>query len=330
VNKKVVGVAVLLAVVAALTTLQSWDPEQQRYTFLSAFNVENLLQRVGLYGVLALGAAFVIVTGGIDLSIGAVVCVAGCTLPWLLRDLGWSGLPALLAVVAGCALIGAWHGVLIVGLRLQPFVVTLCGLMLYRGLMRPFTDDQTMGFGGSASVLTELAAGKLPLTASFGLPFPFLLTLALAAVTGVAWTRTVWGRHLFATGRNEEAARLAGVPTRRLVVQAYVVCSALAGFGGCLFALDVGSVQASSFGSFYELYAIAGAVLGGVALRGGEGSVLGVLLGIALMQLLPNAIRHVFDSDKLEFVVVGGVILAGAIADEVLRRWWGRRARRER
>jgi ribose transport system permease protein len=92
-----------------------------------------------------------------------------------------------------------------------------------------------------------------------------------------------------------------------------------------VFALDVGSVQASSFGSFYELYAIAGAVLGGVALRGGEGTVLGVVLGAALMQLLSNTINLVGDSNRLEYAVVGGVILLGAIADEALRRWWGRR-----
>jgi ribose transport system permease protein len=103
-----------------------------------------------------------------------------------------------------------------------------------------------------------------------------------------------------------------------------VLCSLLAGLGGCLFVLDVNSAQASSFGNFYELYAIAGAVLGGVALRGGEGTMLGVVLGAALMQVLKNAIRLVADSNQLEFAVVGAVILAGAAADEGLRRLWRR------
>jgi ribose transport system permease protein len=325
--KKVVGIALLLLVIAAVTTIGSYDAESGRYAFLSAYNLENLLQRIGLYGVLSFAAAFVIVTGGIDLSIGAVVCVAGCVLPWLLRDLGWPGPLAVAAVLLLCAAIGLWHGVLIVGVGLQPFVVTLCGLLLYRGVMRGFTKDDTMGFGDSAEGLRWLATGKVPLTADFGVPVPFLVLTVVAAATWIVWTRTVHGRHLFALGRNEEAARFAGVPTKRLVVAAYGICSLLAGLGGCLFVLDVNSAQASSFGNFYELYAIAGAVLGGVALRGGEGVVLGVVLGAALMQLLPNTIRLLDDSDRLEFAVVGGVILLGACADEGLRRWWTRRRR---
>jgi ribose transport system permease protein len=323
--KKVVGIAVLLFVIGIVTAFGSYDPESGSYTFLSPFNLENLLQRIGLYGVLSLAAAFVIVTGGVDLSIGAVVCVAGCVLPWLLRDLGWSPWLAMPAVLLGCACIGLWHGLLVVGVGLQPFVVTLCGLLLYRGLMRAFTDDQTMGLGDTAEGLRWLATGKVPLSDSFGLPVPLLLLVAVAVATWVLWTRTVAGRHLFALGRSEQAARFSGVATGQLTVLAYVVCSMLAGLGGCLFVLDVNSAQASSFGNFYELYAIAGAVLGGVALRGGEGTVLGVVLGAALMQLLPNTIRLLGDSDKLEFAVVGGVILLGAIADEGLSRWWRRR-----
>ncbi len=325
--RRIAGIGALLVVIAVVTALGSYDAETQRFTFLSAYNLENLLQRLGLYGVLSFAAAFVIVTGGIDLSIGAVVCVAGCVLPWLLRDLGWSPLAAVPAVLAGCALIGAFHGVLVVGLRLQPFVVTLCGLLLYRGAMRGFTGDETMGFGDSADGLRWLATGKLPITAEFGLPVPLLVLAAVAITTWVVWTRTVWGRHLFALGRNQEAARLCGVPTARIEASAYVVCSLLAGLGGCLFVLDVNSAQASSFGNFYELYAIAGAVLGGVALRGGEGSVPGIVLGVALLPLLPNTIRLLGDSDRLEFAVVGGVILLGAVADEGLRRWFGRRRR---
>jgi ribose transport system permease protein len=324
--KKVLGLFVLLLVIGVVTTLRTWDPDTASYTFLSAYNLENLLQRIGLFGVLGFAAAFVIVTGGIDLSIGAVVCVAGCVLPWLLKDLGWPPLLALATTVLACAAIGAWHGALVVGLGMQPFVVTLCGLLMYRGWMRQFTKDQTMGFGDTAEGLRWLATGKLQLTQSFGLPVPFLVLAAIALATWVLWTRTVWGRHLFALGRNEEAARFAGVATGRLTVMAYVACSLLAGLAGCLFVLDVNSAGASTFGNFYELYAIAGAVVGGVALRGGEGIVLGIVLGTALMQLLPNTVRLVFESDQLEFVVIGGVILLGAAADEVLTRWW--RARR--
>jgi ribose transport system permease protein len=321
--KKLLGIAGLLFVIAAVTTVLSHDPDTGNFTFLSAYNLENVLQRIGLFGVLSIAAAFVIVTGGIDLSIGSVVCVTGCALPWLLKDVGCSAWLALPLVLLLAAAIGLWHGLLIVGLGLQPFVVTLCGLLLYRGLMRWYTAGQTLSFRADEG-LAWLVQARLPLTAEFGLPVPLLLMLLIAALTSVLWTRTVWGRHLFALGRNEEAARFAGVATGRLTVLAYVACSLLAGLGGCLFALDVNSVQASSFGNFYELYAIAGAVLGGVALRGGEGVVLGVVLGASLMQLLQNTINLTAESNELEFAVVGAVILAGAALDEGLRRWWRR------
>ena len=319
--KKLLGIAGLLLVIAVITTLLSHDEGSGNYTFLSAYNLENLLRRLGMFGVLSIAAAFVIVTGGIDLSIGSVVCVAGCVLPWLLGTCGvpaWLALPAVLLL---CAVIGLWHGFLVVGMRLQPFVVTLCGLLLYRGLMRNFTGDQTMGFGDAGSSLRWLATGKIPIVEGFGLPAPMCVLLLVAVATGLLWQRTVWGRHLFALGRNEEAARFAGVRTGRLTVLAYVACSLLAGLGGCLFVLDVNSAQASSFGNFYELYAIAGAVLGGVALRGGEGFVIGVVLGAALMQLLSNTINLVADSNQLEFAVVGAVILLGAAFDESVQRW---------
>ena len=319
--KKVLGIAALLLVVGIVTAFLSRDADGV-YTFLGRGNLENVLQRVGMFGILSIGAAFVIVTGGIDLSIGSVVCVVGCVLPWLVRDAGvspWLALPLVLLLAAG---IGLVHGMLIVGLRLQPFVVTLCGLLFYRGVMRAFTQDQTMGFGES-DALAWLGDGKVPVC-GFGVPVQALILLGVATAAGVLWQRTVWGRHLFALGRNEEAARLSGVPTGRLIVLAYVACALLSGVGGCLFVLWSNSASASSFGNFYELYAIAGAVLGGVALRGGEGTVLGVVLGASLMQVLSNAINLVADGNQLEFAVVGAVILAGAAADEGLRRWWRR------
>jgi ribose transport system permease protein len=328
--RKVVGIAVLLVLIAAATAVLSYDPTTGGYAFLSAYNLENLLARIGRFGVLGIAAAFVIVTGGIDLSIGSVVCVVGCLLPWLVRDQGVPPALAVPIVLGVAAAIGLWHGALIVGLRLQPFVVTLCGLLLYRGVMRAFTADQTMGFGSAAEGLRWLGTGRVPLGPGFGVPVPFLVMLAIAGLTSLVWRRTVYGRHLFALGANVEAARFSGVATGRLTALAYVACSLLAGVGGCLFVLDVNSAHASSFGNFYELYAIAGAVLGGVALRGGEGLVLGVVLGTALMQVLPNTINLVAASNQLEFAVVGGVILAGAAADELLRRWFAWRARPRR
>ncbi len=322
--KKILGIAALLFAVFAATAALAQQADGSN-TFLSAYNLENLLQRVGMYGVLSIAASFVIVTGGIDLSIGSVVCVAGCVLPHLTASLGLPPVLALPLVLALCCAIGLWHGILVAVVRLQPFVVTLCGLLLYRGLMRKFTDDQTKGFGSQFADLRWIATGRIPITESFGVPVAFVLLLIVAGIAALFFHRTVWGRHLLALGRNEEAARFSGVPTKRLTVAAYAICSLLAGLAGCLFVLDVNSARASDFGNFYELYAIAGAVLGGVALRGGEATVLGVVLGAALMRVLAMAINIVGDSNQLEFAVVGAVILAGAAADEGVRRLWRRR-----
>ncbi|MCU0866333.1 MAG: ABC transporter permease [Planctomycetes bacterium] len=324
--KKVLGIAGLLLAVFVTTALLAQQADGSN-TFLSAYNLENLAQRVGMFGILSIAAAFVIVTGGIDLSIGAVVCTAGCMLPWLLKEQGLSPWLALPAVLLLSTAIGLWHGLLVVGMRLQPFVVTLCGLLLYRGLMRWFTNDQTMGLGNDAEGLRWLANGRIAVTTDFGIPVAALVLLVVAVLAAVFLGRTVWGRHLFALGRNEEAARFAGVATGRLVVLSYALCSLLAGLAGCLFVLYVNSAQASSFGNFYELYAIAGAVLGGTALRGGEGTILGVVLGASLMQVLAMAINLLGRGNQLEFAVVGGVILLGALADEGLGRWWRSRRR---
>ncbi|MFC1759233.1 ABC transporter permease [Planctomycetota bacterium] len=132
--------------------------------------------------------------------------------------------------------------------------------------------------------------------------------------------KTVWGRYMLALGRNEAAARYSGINTSQVTVIAYVICTVLAAIGGMIFALDSNSVAPSSFGNWFELYAIAAAVLGGCSLRGGEGGIVGVVIGTALMQTLYNLIVLMKISDTLEHAVIGAVILIGVIADEVVRR----------
>jgi ribose transport system permease protein len=132
--------------------------------------------------------------------------------------------------------------------------------------------------------------------------------------------RTIYGRYLLALGRNEQAARYSGINTDAMTVLAYVICSLLAGFGGMLFIFDVNSAQPSDFGNFYELYAIAAAVLGGCSLRGGEGTIFGVVIGAAVMQVLRNSINMLQIPTQLEFAIIGAVILVGVIVDELVKR----------
>lgn len=317
--RKLLGILGLLAAVVIATSLAS-------DRFLAPENLENVVRRVGLFGILGIGAAFVIVTGGIDLSIGSVVCLCGCLLPWLLVEQGLCMLEALAIVLGLSIAIGLFHGLLVTRLRLQPFVVTLCGLLLYRGIARGITGDRTVGFGAELRWLSDVGAGRIELGSGLGIPTPCVFLVVIAAASWLFFARTVPGRWLLALGRNEEAARLSGVPTARMVVLSYVVCSTLAGLGGVLFVLDVNSAQPSDFGNFYELYAIAGAVLGGCALRGGEASIAGVLLGTTVMQVLRNA-NNLIDEipNQIEFAVIGAVILGGAVTDVLVRRVAARR-----
>lgn len=316
--KKLFGIFGLLVVVFGLTAIK--NPQ-----FVSAYNLQNLVSWTSLFGIISIGVAFVIITGGIDLSIGSVIGLVGSLMAWLLTNKGW-GVPATLATVLLVSLlIGLAHGLLITKVRLQPFVVTLCGLLLYRGIARYITDDQSQGFGNSYDGLRQLAIGRVPITSSFALPAPALYLAGVAVLAAILLNRTIWGRYLLALGRNETAARYSGINTDRMKILAYVICSLLAGLGGILFSLDLNSIQPSGLGEFYELYAIAAAVLGGCSLRGGEGTILGVIIGTAVMRVLYNAINILGIPTHLEFAIIGSVILAGVVADEMVKRYAAQR-----
>lgn len=290
--------------------------------FLSAYNLQNLTRWTALFGILSLSATFVIVTGGIDLSIGSVVCLVGSVLGWLLSQRGWSAGAAVAAVMTMSVGIGLAHGLLVTRLSLPPFVVTLCGLLIYRGLARWLTGDQTVGLGASSEGLRSVLGSRvpLPLLPGAAIPAPAFIALAFGVASAAFFHRTTWGRGMLALGRNEEAARFSGVRTGALTVFGYVACAAGGGLGGVLFAVDVNSIQAASHGSFYELYAIAGAVLGGCSLRGGEVSAAGALLGAAVMRVLYNAINLLRIPTQLELAIIGAVLLLGVVADELTRR----------
>jgi len=151
------------------------------------------------------------------------------------------------------------------------------------------------------------------------LPYPMLILLVLAVLGAVFLHKTVAGRYLLAMGRSEEAARFSGINTRRMTLLAYVLCATLAALGGVLFALEVNTVQPSTHGNFYELYAISAAVLGGCSLRGGVGSIAGVVIGTAVMRSLYNAINLLEYPTYWEYIIIGSVLLVGVIFDEAGR-----------
>ena len=307
--RKELGLLLLLVLVGGITG--AINP-----SFLSRENLLNLLNLIGLFGIFSIGEGLVIITGGIDLSVGSMLALLGVVFIDLLTLYEWPWPVALAAVIVGGVVLGALQGFLVTKLKLQPFVVTLCGLLIYRGAARFYTTDSTRGFGygDEADVISRLASGHL-----FGIPAPFLYLIGIALVMGVVLHRSVYGRYLFAVGKNEEAARFSGISTNWVIAGAYLLGGALAGVSTVLLVFYTNSVAPSSFGNSYELYAIAAAVLGGCSLRGGEGSILGIVLGTALLQVLQNLVNILGIPSSLNFAVMGTVILLGVLADQQLQ-----------
>lgn len=315
-TRKEIVILLLLVVLCAVVAAAS--PQ-----FLSVPNLQNVGRLVGTYGIFSIGVGIVIITGGIDLSVGSICALLGVLLSMMLVEWGWPPVVAVAAVVALGAALGAAHGLLIARLRLQPFIVTLCGLLLYRGAARYIARDSTKGFGTGEGFewLRTAASGS-----AGGVPMPFVLLCVVAAAAWLLVHRSVYGRHLFAVGHNEEASRYSGVRTRGVVAGAYVISGTLAAVSAIIIAFYTNSVSPASHGNFYELYAIAAAVVGGCSLRGGEGSVLGIVLGTILLQVLRNLVNLLDIPSSLDFAVMGAVILIGAIADQLFGR--GPRVRR--
>ena len=307
--KKELGISILLLVLCAVTAIL--NPK-----FISPINLSNMANVIGLFGIFSIGLGLVIITGGIDLSVGSMFALTGVLLAMMLRDWNWPWPLAALAAITIPMLLGAGHGALITRMRIQPFIITLCGLLIYRGLARYVADDNTKGFGASEGFETfrDLAKGKF-----LGLPMPFVLLLVIAVIMWFGLHRSVYGRYLLAVGRNEEAARFSGINTRLVIASSYVVAGFLTGISGILLAFYTNSVSPSNHGNFYELYGIAAAVLGGCSLRGGEGSIIGIVIGTALLQVLQNLVNLLGIKSSLNFAVMGAVVLIGVLADQIFQ-----------
>lgn len=274
----------------------------------------DLAGRLGFYGILTVGVGVLIVSGGIDLSIGSVVGLCAVIFGLMLEKKVPPALAALCVLGVG-VLIGLAHGLLVTGLRLQPFLVTLCGLFIYRGVARGMSVVQ-LGLNEEALALKHLLVGGQGDSGRNQL----VLLAIIAGALALLLHRTSYGRYLFAIGANEEAARYAGIPTARYKVLAYVVCSVLAALGGVLLLLDAETVTPTSGGTLLELYAITGAVLGGCSLRGGEGMVPGMVLGAAVLPLLRGVTGFNDVPTDIEYAFIGLALLIGTIADEMLKR----------
>jgi ribose transport system permease protein len=314
-SKKDLGLFLLIVVVGIVVAII--NPR-----FLLPINLANTSNLIGLFGIMSIGQAFVIITGGIELSVGSLIAFLGVLFIDFVAVQNMSPLVAFPLILVLGGVIGAIHGWLITRLNLQPFVVTLCGLLIYRGAARFYTADGTAGFafGQNFPDLEFLTAGR-----SYGVPNTFIALIVIAIIMWVVLHRSVFGRYLYAIGKNEEAARYSGIRTGRMTIAAYVICGILTALSAIYFAMYTRSISPASHGQFYELYAIAAAVLGGFSLRGGEGSLVGVVLGTVLLQELQNLVNLLGIPSSLNFAVMGGVILIGVLIDQ---QWNSIRAHR--
>jgi len=307
----ILAVMIALAIVTALL-----NP-----VFLNADNLRNTIRHVSLISLFALGEAVVIIAGGIDLSVGSMICLSAVTTSYLTMY-GGLGIAAAAAAGLGLTLLaGLGQGLVITWLGVQPFVATLGSMLLLRGFAEVLTGGTDVGFSGQYPRFRFLGEGN-----GLGMPMPFWFALAAIAVTAFVMHRTRFGRYCYAIGSNAEAARLSGVPVQRVRLITFVASAGLSGVAGLLYVAYLPSAT-PSLGSSYELHAVAAAVLGGCSLLGGRGSVFGVLIGAGIMQITFNAVNLIGKS-LWQNVVAGLVILVAVIVDRLFEKNASRRRAR--
>jgi ribose transport system permease protein len=282
--------------------------------FFSTENLLNVSLQASITAIIAAGMTFVILTAGIDLSVGSVVALSGIVATATLK-LGLPvaiGLPlAVLASLVFGALSGGLAGVLVARFAIAPFIVTLALMTVWRGVAFLATEGRPVWD-------LPAAFGALGGARLLGVPVPSVVMGAVFLAGHATLTTTRFGRHVVATGGNPDAARLAGIDVRRVVVSVYVLCGMLAAGSGVLLASRMSSGQPNA-GLMYELDVIAAVVVGGTSLSGGRGSVLGTLLGAMLIAVLRNGLNLLDVSSYVQQVVVGVVILLAVLLDPVRR-----------
>lgn len=325
-----VGLALLLLVLIAALGVPG---------FFTRGNLTTVLLHVSVNGILALGMTFVILTAGIDLSVGSVLALAGVVTAALLTSgsvlgaVGVGGAVAL-AVAGGLAVgtgVGAFNGALTGYLGVAPFMVTLATMTMARGAARLFTGGVPIGFPATGDpafdakvaaldALNAFGGGRLPFPGlPRGFPVPALVMLALAVLAWIVLTRTKFGRHVYAVGGNEEAARLAGVPVRAVKLGVYAIAGATAGLAGILLTGQLRSGGPDA-GLLYELNAIAAAVIGGASLFGGIGTAWGALIGALLIGVLNNALDLLGVQSFWQEISKGAIILLAVLFDVWTKR----------
>ena len=307
-------------VLVLLCVLMAFSPA--RGQFFSPRNLQQILLQVGLLSIFAIGETIVIITGGIDLSLGSLIAFSGMLLALTVNALNeHTSLFPTGAVVLGmlitllvCTGLGAWHSALIHRVRLPAFVVTLVSLLVLRSQSLIMNSHQQIPMDAKKFPLFDwLANGKIPEQAPLGMPVPVILLAVIAVVVHIILTRTRMGRYLYSVGSNEQATELSGVSVATVKLFAYGVSALLGGVAGLLY-MGYGGQGDPTAGQSYELYAVAAAVVGGASLTGGQGSVPGTVLGACLLNTIRSVILLTLaQPDLWNDTVVGGVLMLAVL-----------------
>lgn len=295
--------------------------------FFSVSNGMTVALQVTSIAMLGIGATFVIITGGIDLSVGSVLALAGVAAALLVK----AGVPVPVAMFGGI-LVGAFcgwlNGLCITRLHLPPFIATLGMMLVARGVALQITgaravsglgeDFGVLGNGSLFRVVRETPNG-FPDVIFPGIPYPVILMVVIAVIASVTLSRTQFGRHVYAVGSNSEAARLSGVNVTKVTMLTYVISGALAGLTGCVLMSRLVTAQPNE-GVMYELDAIASAVIGGTSLIGGVGSISGTAIGAFVIGILRNGLNMNGVSSFVQQIIIGLVILLTVWIDQMRNR----------
>ncbi len=299
-----------------------FQPRSYRWpNFLKTDNLLNVANQIAVIAIIAIGMTLVIIAAGIDLSVGSLIALSAVVATLLIRN--WAGAEratafgmvlSSLAAIALCGGVGLFSGVMVTLFSIPAFIVTLGMMLVASGLAYIFAQGQSIYQVPEAFVW--LGRG-----AEFVVPNAVLLMVILYALAHVVMTRTTLGRYIYAVGGNPEAARLSGVPVKRILILVYGLSGALAGLGGIVMASQLQS-GSPTYGQMYELYVIASVVVGGTSLAGGEGKVLGTLIGAFIIAVIQNGMNLTGVESYTQKVVLGLVILAAVLLDRLKKRGW--------
>jgi ribose transport system permease protein len=321
-------VGVVLLVTIALTALAGSHADRSGVMVNNFWNANTLIQTAtdaSFFAIMAVGATMVIISGGIDLSVGSIYALSGVTMALLLRSMGPMGTFATtmsgLLICAGVGLLcGVLNGALVVVLRVHPFIITLGSMWVLRGVAFVTTKAESIIVPPSLTQVTKASLGM-----SGGLyPVPMVSMIVVTVLGAIYLTRTVMGRHIFAFGGNVEASRFAGLSLSRIQIGVFALSGLTAGLAAFLGATFYGSAS-SGDAQGYELYVIASAVVGGASLIGGKGSAVGAMLGALLIVLIRQSIRTLHFDQNYEWIVIGCSIIIAVVVDQWSTRLAARR-----